>query len=200
VPFLVTLVAGDILAGEATAGTYRLLLTRPLSRFTLVTSKYMAVLISTNALVLFMAAMSLGLGTLMLGTGEVVVIRSKITILAQNDALWRFVLAYGYAALGMTTVSSIAFLLSSLVENAIGPIMTTMAIIIVLLILTAVTAPWMDNVRPYFFTTHMNGWRYLFDTTVDWPRVLNSTAVLLTHCVGCYLGALLIIQRKDILT
>ena len=33
IPFLITLVAGDLLAGEATAGTYRLLITRPVSRF-----------------------------------------------------------------------------------------------------------------------------------------------------------------------
>ncbi len=200
VPFLVTLVAGDILAGEATGGTYRLLLTRPLSRFTMVTSKYIATLISTNLLIVFMALVSLGLGVLILGVGEVVVIRSKITILAQNDALWRFALAYCYGALAMTTVSSVAFLLSSLVENAIGPIMTTMAIIIVFLILTAITAPWMDSVRPWFFTSHMNAWRYLFDQTVDWWRVCSSALVLLAHCIACYLGALIVISRKDILT
>ena len=32
VPFLILLVAGDIFAGEATSGTYRILLTRPPSR------------------------------------------------------------------------------------------------------------------------------------------------------------------------
>lgn len=32
IPFLITLVAGDLLAGEATAGTYRLMLTRPVTR------------------------------------------------------------------------------------------------------------------------------------------------------------------------
>ncbi len=32
IPFLITLVAGDLLAGEATAGTYRMLITRPVSR------------------------------------------------------------------------------------------------------------------------------------------------------------------------
>ena len=31
IPFLIVLVGGDILAGEATAGTYRMILTRPFS-------------------------------------------------------------------------------------------------------------------------------------------------------------------------
>lgn len=200
VPFLVSLVAGDILAGEATGGTYRLILTRPISRTTMVTSKYIATLISTNSLVLFMAVLSLGLGIAMLGTGEVVVIKSKITIIATHDAFWRFALTFAYAALAMSTVSSIAFALSSFVENAIGPIMTTMAIIIVFLILSMISAPWMDVVRPMFFTTHINTWRHFFDMQVPWHTIITSASVLAAHCIGCYLLALWVMTRKDILT
>lgn len=47
IPFLITLVAGDLLAGEATAGTYRILITRPISRFEIVTSKFIAGIIYT---------------------------------------------------------------------------------------------------------------------------------------------------------
>ena len=200
VPLLVTLVSGDILAGEATGGTYRLLLTRPLSRFTMVTSKFITTLLTTNALVLFMALLSMGLGVGFLGTGEIVVIRSQITIIAADDALWRFVLAYGFAALSMTTVSSVAFLFSSLVENAIGPIMTTMAIIIVFTIISAIDIPFFDYVRPLFFTTHMQGWKVLFDDPVNWADVATNAGVLLAHIIACYGGALWIIKRKDILT
>lgn len=200
VPFLITLVAGEILAGEATAGTYRLLLTRPLSRGTMVTAKYLATLTYTNLLVFFMAVLSLGLGVMLLGTGEVVVIRSSITIIAENDVWWRFALAYGYAALAMTTVASVAFLFSSLVENAIGPIMATMAIIIVMTIISAIDIPLFDHVRPLFFTNHMNGWKFLFDDPVDWSRVITSGSVLLAHIVGCFTATQIIMRRKDILT
>lgn len=200
IPFLVTLVAGDILAGEATSGTYRLLLTRPVSRVTMVTSKYLATLVSTNALVVFLGMVSLGLGTLLLGTGEVVVKKSKITILASNDALWRFFFAYGYGALAMSTVSSIAFFLSSIVENAIGPMMTTMGIVIGLLILSTISAGWMDAVRPWFFTSHINAWRYFFDQQVEWSEIISSALVLFTYCLTCFVGAVVVIQRKDIVT
>ena len=200
VPFLVTLVAGDILAGEATGGTYRLLLTRPLSRTAMVTSKFIASLITTNLLVLFMAALSMGLGVAFLGTGEVAVIRSQITILAADDVLWRFALAYGFAALAMSTVSSIAFLFSSFVENAIGPIMTTMAVIIVFTILSAIDIPFFAALRPFFFTTHMVGWKALFEDPVAWPDVIRSGGVLVAHILACFGGALLVLNRKDILS
>ena len=200
VPFLVTLVAGDILAGEATAGTYRLILTRPVSRTTMVTAKWIASSLYTVGLVLIMAALSLGLGIALLGTGEVVVIRSQITIIAADDALWRFAAAYGYAIISMLTVSGVAFLFSSLVENSIGPIMSTMAIIIVFTIISAIDVPILATIRPFLFTNHMTGWRFLFDDPVPWPRIITSGSILLGHIVACYLAALFILRRKDILT
>lgn len=200
VPFLVTLVAGDILAGEATAGTYRLVFTRPIKRTSVVTAKWLASMITTNMLVAWMALLSMGLGVAILGTGEVVVIRSQITILAAHDVLWRFGLAYGVAALSMMTVSSVAFLLSSLVENAIGPIMTTMAIIIVFTIVSAIDIPLFAALRPFLFTNHMTAWRFLFDDPVDWSRFATSVSVLTGHVVACFAAAQIIMHRKDILT
>lgn len=200
VPFLITLVAGEVLAGEAAAGTYRVLLTRPLSRSTMVNAKYMAALTYTILLVACMAALSLGLGTSIMGTGDLLVIRQKITVIPVHDLLWRFGFAYSWAALGMITVASIAFLCSALVENAIGPIMTTMALIIVMTIISAIDVPLFDYLRPLFFTTHMNGWKLFFDDPINWQRVATSFSVLLLHIVGCFVTTHIVIRRKDILT
>ena len=200
VPFLITLVAGEVLAGEAAAGTYRVLLTRPLSRSTMVNAKYRAALTYTILLVACMAALSLGLGTSIMGTGDLLVIRQKITVIPVHDLLWRFGFAYSWAALGMITVASIAFLCSALVENAIGPIMTTMALIIVMTIISAIDVPLFDYLRPLFFTTHMNGWKLFFDDPINWQRVATSFSVLLLHIVGCFVATHIVIRRKDILT
>ncbi|MGB8320456.1 MAG: ABC transporter permease, partial [Ignavibacteriaceae bacterium] len=69
IPFLIALVAGDLLAGEATAGTYRILITRPVSRIKLVTSKFAAGLIYSYSLIFWLALISLGLGIIIFGTG-----------------------------------------------------------------------------------------------------------------------------------
>lgn len=200
VPFLITLVAGEVLAGEATAGTYRLLLTRPLSRATMVNAKYLAALTYTLLLVLTMGLLSIGLGLAVLGPGDLLVIRQKITIISVGDLMWRFGFAYAWAGLAMTTVATIAFLCSSLVENAIGPIMTTMALIIVMTIISAIDIPLFDYVRPLFFTTHMNAWKLFFDDPINWARLTNSFGVLVLHIVGCFVATHVIIRRKDILT
>lgn len=201
IPFLITLVAGDLLAGEATAGTYRILITRPVSRMEIVTSKFIAGFIYTASLVFWLALLSLGIGIIIFGIGELIVTsNSGIIIFAMNDILWRFLGAYGFAILSMTVVTALAFLFSSLVENAIGPIISTMAIIIVFLIFTNIQVDFFRNLRPYFFTTYMSSWRLFFDSPVNYPELIKSILVLLLH-VGIFFGAAAIIfKRKDILT
>ena len=201
IPFLITLVAGDLLAGEATAGTYRILVTRPVSRFKIVLSKFLAGLIYTNLLVLWLAMMSLAIGILEFGIGELIVIKNvNILILARNDVFWRFLLAYGFAALSMTVVLSLTFLFSSLVENAIGPIVSTMAIIIVFVIISALDIEFFQSIRPYLFTNYMQSWRSFFDDPIDFQDLYKSAAVLIGHIIFFFGTTVYIFSKKDILS
>ncbi len=198
VPFLITLVAGDLLAGEATAGTYRMLLTRPVSRTQVITAKFLAGTIYTNFLIFWLAFVSLGISIMIFGTGELIVIRDNITIFAKDDIFWRFMLAYGYAALAMTVVSSLAFLLSSLVENAIGPIVATMAIIIVFLILSNINLEFFSIVKPYLFTSYLQKWRLFFSDPLDYDALWQAIGVLAAHIAVFFGLTLFLFKRKDI--
>jgi ABC-2 type transport system permease protein len=201
IPFLVTLVAGDLLAGEATAGTYRLLITRPLSRFKLVTSKFISGFLYTCALIFLLGILSLGAGALIFGIGELMVTgNAQIIVFAQNDVLWRFICAYLFACLSMSVVMSLAFLFSSFVENAIGPIITTMAIIIVFIIVSHIPIDFFEGIRPYLFTSYMDSWRSFFDSPPDYGDILKSGLVLLGHIILFFSAAVFIFQRKDILS
>jgi ABC-2 type transport system permease protein len=201
IPFLIALVAGDLLAGEATAGTYRLLITRPVSRFKLITAKFFSGIIYSNMLVFWLAIVSLGIGLLIFGIGELIVIKSSaVIIFPKYDILWRFVLAYGLASLSMMVVASLAFLLSSLVENAIGPIVSTMAIIIAFIIISAIDIEIFQKIKPFLFTNYMSSWRLLFDDAVDVSGILRSVLVLTGHILVFFGAAVYVFHKKDILT
>lgn len=201
IPFLITLVAGDLLAGEATAGTYRLMLTRPVTREKFVTAKFIAGVIYTNLLILWLALMSLAVGYFIFGVGELLIIRGDMVIIfEQKDVLWRFLGAYGYASLGMTVVASLAYLFSSLVENAIGPIVSTMAVIIVFVIISAINVELLQSIRPYLFTNYISSWQLFFDNPVDVEEILKSIGILILHIVLFFGATLIIFKRKDILT
>jgi len=201
IPFLITLVAGDLLAGEATAGTYRMLLTRPISRTQIVTAKFLTGIIYTNLLIFWLALMSLVIGIIIFGVGELLVISNQsIIIFEQSDIIWRFLFAYGFASLGMSVVSSLAFLFSSLVENAIGPIVTTMAVIIVFLILSAIQIDFFQTIKPYLFTNYIMSWRLIFEDPVDFNELTKAGFILIGHIAVFFSITLYLFNRKDILT
>jgi ABC-2 type transport system permease protein len=213
-PLLVALIAGDAIAGEANMGTLRLSLTRPVSRTEYMLVKFAASVIYTLILLVWLAILALFGSMLLFGTNTLVVFRSEgIEMMNSFDILWRYVAAFGYAAVALTTVSALAFLLSVFAENSIGPIIATMSIVIVFTILSELNIPIYDKtVKPYLFTTHMVAWKGFFyvqadadNKTIDGtiqnlPAILRSLGVLVIYIAGFVGSAIWIFNKKDILT
>ncbi|MCU0454204.1 MAG: ABC transporter permease [Bacteroidetes bacterium] len=200
VPLLITFVAGDMLSGEATAGTYRLMLIKPVSRTKILLAKALATLLYVVVFIAFLAALSVGLALALLGSGDLVVFQRGLLILAEADVAWRFMVAYLLALAPMFTIASIAFCFSSFVENAIGPIVATMGVIIVFTIITVMSLEAFEAVRPYLFTTHMVVWQKAFEDPVNWHAITASLLNLAFYTGAALLGAWAVFTRKDILS
>lgn len=201
VPLLIALVAGDSIAGEANMGTLRLLFSRPVSRSRLLLSKFIASTLYTLLLLLFMAALALFGSMLFFGTGDLIILKSDgLVILDSGDVLWRYCAAFGFAALAMTTVAALAFFFSLFAENAVGPIIATMSVIIVCTILTTMNIPLFQSIKPWLFTNHMLNWKGFFERPIDGPEIARSAMLLLAHIVVLVGGTLLLARKKDILS
>ncbi|MFM2363517.1 MAG: hypothetical protein RLZZ316_2419 [Bacteroidota bacterium] len=214
IPLLIALVAGDLVAGEANMGTLRLLATKPISRTQLMLAKFFAATIYTAMLLLWMALLALALSIYLFDTNDIIVARNDvIEVIKKDDVLWRYIAAFGYATVALTTVASLAFLLSIFADNSIGPIVATISIVIVFTILSEMQIPLYDRtVKPYLFTSHMLAWKGFFYLKTDsegtsipgsienLPAVLRSMGVLLTYIVLFVSAAISIFKRKDILS
>jgi ABC-2 type transport system permease protein len=201
VPALIALVAGDQLSGEATAGTFRLTLIRPVSRARILNAKYFATLIYTASLVVTIAVLSVGLGLWIFGTGDLLVFDIEgLTILPESDLALHFLFAYLLAIWSMFVVASLAFLISALVENAIGPIIITMTIIAIFYIITFLPVESVENIKPWLFTTHMNVWQQALHEPFDWQSIVHSVGILTLYNIGFWGITLIIFTRKDILS
>ena len=201
VPLLIALIAGDMVAGEANMGTLRLLISKPISRTEMMFSKFLASTVYTLLLLVWMAFLSLLISMLIFGAGDLMIFKSQeIVILKSTDIMWRYYCCFGFAAIAMTTVASLAFLLSIFAENSIGPIIATMSIIIVFTILTSMDLPLFQTIKPYIFTTHMLGWKGFLDDPVNYPAVMKSGGILLIHIIVFVSAAILIFRKKDILS
>ncbi len=201
VPLLIALIGGDMIAGEANMGTLRLLISKPVSRTNLLLSKFTATGVYTLLLLIWMAFLSLLLSILVFGTGDLMIFKSQqIVILQSTDVMWRYFAAFGFAAIAMITVAALSFFLSLFAENSIGPIVTTMSIIIVSTILTTMDLPLFNTIKPFLFTSHMLGWKGFFDDPVNYAAVLKSAGILIMHIIGFVGAAVLVFRKKDVLS
>ena len=218
VPILVALIAGDAISGEANMGTLRLMLTKPVSRTRILLVKFAASFIFTIMLLLWMAVMALFLSMLIFGVDDMLIFRvkgeeSQILQIAQDDILWRYFAAFGYAAVALTVIAALALLLSIFAENSIGPIIATVCIVIICTIVSNINVPIIDkNVKPWLFTSYLVGWKGFFyigtnedgqpvpGSLENWAAIRNSLYILFAHIVILLGISVIVFRRKDILS
>lgn len=201
VPLLIAFVTGDLISGEAAMGTIRMLLTKPVSRNQIVLSKFLAGCIYTLIVLLWLAFLTVVVGQWLFGSGDLMVLKSDgLVVLQEGDVAWRFFYGFVVAFLSLIMIATLSLTLSCFSENSIGPIVTTMGLILLFTIIGSIEVPLFDQVRPYLFTTHMAAWRYLFDDPIQWKDLWFSVTVLVGH-IAVLLGiGLYKFKRKDILS
>ena len=213
VPLLVALIAADMFSGEANLGTLRLLFTTPYSRTQWVLAKFVAASVYTILLLIWLAFLALFVSMWVFGTDDLFLMKSNYVVLIQkHDVLWRYVGAFFFASFSLLTVTSLGFVMSSLANNSIGPIVATMSAIVFFTILSTLNIPLFNIIKPYLFTTHMNNWKEFFDIRVNdnneaivgsilnIAKIKNSLGVLGLHIVVFVTASVFIIKKKDILS
>ncbi len=201
VPLLIAFVTGDLISGEAAMGTIRLLLTKPISRTKILFSKYLAGCTYTFFILLWLEFIALIIGKMLFGNGDLIVLNNTgLMVLQQNDLIWRFLSAFGIAFLSMVMITTLSLTLSCFSENSIGPIVSTMAVIIIFTIIGTLDIPVLQKIQPYLFTTHLITWRNFFEDPLPVSKIVNSIEVLSAHIFGLLGIAIYQFNRKDILS
>jgi ABC-2 type transport system permease protein len=198
-PLMIALVTGDLVSGESATGTIRLIATKPVSRSMILWSKYIAGFIYTILIVVWLGIIGLGLSQVLFGRGDLIVLKSDgLTVLRDADVMWRFYSAFFVALLSLTLVGTFSLMLSCFTDNSIGPIIITMAVIILFTIIGTIDIPFFDHLKPFLFTTHMIVWRNLFDNPVPMAQILQSVLILIGHIVAFMGISFYHFSQKDI--
>ena len=199
IPLLIALVTGDLVSGEAAMGTIRMLLTQPISRTQLLLSKFIAGGIYTLIVIVWLGFMSVIMGKLLFGSGDLMVLNSDgLVILQEADVNWRYLGGFLVAFLALFTVSSLSICLSCFTDNSIGPIVTTMSIILLFTIIGTLDVHVFDSVRPFLLTTHMASWRSLFEDPLPIQDIKNSILILFIHNILLISISIYVFNKKDI--
>lgn len=214
VPLLVALIAGDMISGEANAGTLRLIGSKPLTRTQLIMAKFTASSMYVVLLLIWMALFALLGSVLLFGTGDLIVFKQNdMHIMKDHDVLWRFFAAFIFAALGLITIAAMALMFSVFAENSLGPIVATVCVVIIFTIVQQLKVPVFEGtVNRWSFTSHMLGWKGFFyvekngegatiNGSIENPGALVRSALVLVGYIVLFLFiSIRYFRKKDILS
>jgi ABC-2 type transport system permease protein len=176
-PLVVGVVAGDSIAGEAGLGTLRYLLTLPVTRTRCLVSKTLAVASFTAIAVFTVAVVGLVTGAVLFGLRSVTLLSGDTVSLA--DGLLRTLLVAVYVIVALFGLAAGGVLVSTLTENAIAAMATTVGIAVLSALLDAV--PQLSGIHHVLLTDHWLGFGELLRRTVSAPDLVRWTGLHLAY-------------------
>ena len=176
-PFLSTIIPSEIISGEYSKGTFRIYLTRPVSRSSVFISKLLVVLLYTTVMMCYFFFYSLFVSYLILGSGELIVFHKGILLLSNDDIIWRFWLSFAFSNMVMITVSSLCLLFSSFSKNSVTPIISTISIVFVGTAISFIPIDIFELIDPYLFTGYIDIFLLAFYDPVPYNVFINCFIV-----------------------
>lgn len=198
-PVAVAVVGGDAIAGEASAGTLRYLLARPVGRTRLLIAKLVALVAYTLAAVVLVAVTAYVTGVLLFGSQPVAatpggpttsnisaVATLSGTAMSPADIALRTLGAISFIAVSMLGVGAIALFLSTVSDSALGAALGALAALITSAALVALNSA--EAVSPYLPTRYWLAWVDFFRDPIVWHNLERGYAVQAAY-VAVFLAA-----------
>ena len=162
-PLAVGIVSGDAVAGEASMGTLRYLLTVPVSRARLLLVKGAGAMAFAAAAVLSVSLVGLLAGAVLFGLGNVTLLSGDTVGLAEG--LLRALGVAGYVTLSLTGLVAVGLLISTLTEVPVGAMATTIVVAVTSSVLDAL--PQLSAIHAGLLTHHWLDFGELLRADVD---------------------------------
>lgn len=204
IPIFVAMTAGGQIAGERQSGTLRMICVRPVSRVSLLLSKFLVVAFYTYLLVAFFIGLNLLVGLFFVGWGDLQLYPGALNLvdepgkLLRDEALLRFAYASLSGTWSLLVIAAVAMLFSVLFDNPSMATVATLALYLVFHIVGRVE--FFEHLRPFFFTTDMDFWRDVFKPEIPWESFGRYGSICGAYIFGTLLVATAIFDRKDITT
>ena len=176
-PLAVAVLSGDAIAGEANLGTLRYLLTVPVTRGRLLTVKTVAVATFTAITVLLVTVVGILVGLILFGLHPVTLLSGDTVSLL--DALGRTAAIALYVIIALFALAAGGVFVSTLTENAIAAMATTIGIAILSALLDAV--PQLAPIHGVLLTDHWLGFGELLRLSVDTQSLAAWTGLHLAY-------------------
>ena len=193
------LVMGDIVAKETEEGSFRLLMSRPVSRLRILALKFCAGTIYTFALIFFIGLTSLAAGALNRGWGGGMFIwapeQGVFEMYPFADGLLRYLGGLPLLALSTLTTASVAFMFSCFkIKPATAAIMAVTVSIVDMILLAL---PFATGYKEFSLLNHMAVYAKFFANPIPWAQLIKDYTFLLGVDATCFIIGWLAFQSRD---
>jgi ABC-2 type transport system permease protein len=193
-PLGAALLSGEAIAGEASVGTLRYLLARPVGRRRLVAVKYGAVMAELAAGVAWVMIVGLIAGAVAFGFGSLPTLSG--TTIGVGAGVLRVLGTALYVLAGIAGVAAIGVFISTLTDSGPGATVATVALAIISQVLDGLSS--LRAIHPYLPTHGWMAWADLFRSPVAWDAIRKGL-ILDAVYTAIFLGAALVVfSRKDV--
>lgn len=195
-PLTIGVVAGDTIAGEASAGTLRYLLIAPAGRVRLLVVKYLATAVFCLAATLAVAIAGAIIGAALFPIGPVALLSGDT--IGVVDSIVRSLIIAAYITVSLLGLSAIGLFISTMTDVPVGAMATTIVLSVVSQVLDSL--PQLDGLHPWLFSHYWLGFADLLRQPISWDSFGSN--VLLQAGYIVVFGALAFgrFSTKDILS
>lgn len=169
-PLSVAVVAGESIAGEASLGTLRYLLTRPAGRVRLLAVKAATVVAYSLSAALAVAVGGLAAGAALFPVGPVVGLSG--TRLSLADGIGRTLLAAVVVGLSLLGVAAIGMLVSTLLNSSTAAMVITAGLLVASLVIEGI--PELAFAHPWVFSHNWLAFGDLLRNPVTWHNIARD--------------------------
>ncbi|MEQ8142867.1 ABC transporter permease [Streptomyces sp. OP7] len=169
-PMAVGVVAGDAVAGEASAGTLRYLLVAPAGRSRLLLTKYATVMAFCLVATLVVAGSALITGALLFPMGDLTTISG--TRISFSEGLLRALLIALVVAVSLIGLAALGLFVSTLTDSGIAAMATTVGLLITVQIVDQI--PQLHALHPYLFSHYWLSFADLMREPVHWDDLTKN--------------------------
>jgi ABC-2 type transport system permease protein len=195
-PLVVLVFAGGAIAEEASWGSLRYLLLRPVSRGRLLLSKLTVAAVLALVATLLITLSALVAGIIAFGWHPAVTLSSAT--LPQNEALPRLVAATLYVAWSLSGVITFGLMLSTMTDAALGAVSGGIGLTIVSEILDSIPA--LGGLRDVLPTHYWRAWEGLFSEPAVTGDIVRGALLQIPYLVVLLAAAWWWFHRKDIVS
>jgi len=202
-PITVAIVAGDAVAGEASAGTLRYLLVRPVGRLRLLLAKLVSVTVFVLLAVLLVTVTGYLVGVALFGFGADAelggaggVTSLSGAVLSPAELLARTALVVGYLALCMLALGAVGLFFSTLTDSPLGATMGALAVLVTSSLLFTLDAA--SSFAPYLPTRYWLAFVDFFRVPIQWRDIVRGLALQAVYVVVLLGAAWANFTTKDV--